>query len=98
MTKKTDLFKYLMVALVFSGLALYLSQVEQLTSGNYRAKEYEKERQAESEKNSALEAAYLQKFSIKGAFAEALSTGFVDTNEIKYIPVAFDYLARETTY
>jgi len=98
MVKKTNLFKYLMLTLVFSGLTMYLFQVEKLTSDNYQSKEYETQANTLNEENNALEKEYLQKFSMKGALEKTGELGFVRTSRVKYIPVAFDYLARETTY
>jgi hypothetical protein len=93
---KVSLYRVLvfLILVAFACLLFYLFQVEKLISSNYALKNYAKEFNQLKEDNLAFQEQYSHLSSLFNTEKEIASLGFVETGNIKYIPIFDDYLAR----
>lgn len=98
LTKKISLSLFLTSAIiaVLLLLVLYLFQIERLTREGYLIKTYNQEIKLLKEENLTLEQEYSRTFSLPEAEKKMGSLDFVEVSKIKYIPISFDYLVRQT--
>jgi len=82
--------------LILPLLAFYVFQVGMITKGNYLVKNYTREVENLSLENEMLKIEAVRNLSLENAEKEIQKLNFVPVSEIKYIPVSYDYLVRES--
>jgi len=89
-------FFLVLISLVLALSFTYLFQVEKLTKASYLLKAYQQEIKTTAEQNLILQEQSSRLFSLVNLEEEIEKLNFVESSEIKYIPITFDYLARRS--
>lgn len=82
--------------LIISLLIFYVFQVGLVVKGNYLIRNYTQEVKNLSMENEEMGIKVTQNLSLGSIEKEIQELNFVPVSEIKYIPVSYDYLVRES--
>lgn len=97
-SKRTFLYLILLLisGLVISLLIFYILQVEELTRENYLIESYNEKIEILKENNLSFGEQQTESLCLKNIEKKIETLDLVKVSEVKYIPISYDYLVRET--